>query len=605
MDEIETPYYTGECLTNLPGAGSAIDPAKVREQLAKIITSGEFRKSARLIRFLEFAVSHTLDGRADDLKEYILGREVFDRGPEFDPRTDSIVRVEAARLRRKLRAYYEKTPHDPVVISLSPGSYVAHFQLAGKPEREPGLALNPNTVAVLPFVNLSSEIDQRFLCEGLAEDIIDALSGISELKVLGRSSTFALSSQAENPRTIGQELGAGTIVEGTIRRAGDVLRVSAKVLEAESGLVQWSSTFDRPISDVFAIMDEIAAAVANTLRAKFTGSGELKAPPLDAYALYLRGRQAINLHTAEGFHDAVRLLRRAIEQYPDYAPPYAGLAEAYSSMVVLGLDYPKNLLPLGRAAAEHAVKLDPNQVHGVAALAWYSLSYDWNWEESLTLIRRALQLKPSYAAANQILGINRVIYGKIKEAVEAFETAVSLDPRSPQWIRLLGWGLAMDGRFEEGYRVLAKGKEMFPESTEISYYQALVHLAEGDSKSALRFAREGQTDPPRPRLLAMLAETLALNGETAQARAIIATLNEMSTTRFVDPWLLSRVYRVLGDEDEMLRHFSKALDQRFPFGISAIVEPQFAGLRNHNPRFRALLARLHLPGWQYGELRGA
>lgn len=572
-----------------------IEPGAVRQQLERILESEGFRKSARLIRFLRLSVERTLNGKPEELKEYILGRDVFDRGAEFDPRTDSIVRVEAARLRRKLRSYYEAAPGDPVMISLAPGSYVARFKRTETAEPKTIRALDANTVAVMPFANLSVDPDQRFLCEGLAEDIIDALSGVRELKVMARTSTFALGKMAGNPRAVGQELGAGTVVEGSVRRAGDVLRVSAKVLDAETGFVQWSATFDRHMGDVFAIMDEIAQAVATTLRAKFAPA-VAKTPPVEAYALYLRGRQALNEGTRDHYAEAVMLFQGAINKYPDYAPPYAGLADAYAAQVAYGLDYPKNLLPLGKAAAEKAVRLEPDLVQAVAALAWYSLSYDWDWEGSLALVRKALDLKPSYAAANQILGINHVTHGKIKEAISAFRNAVELDPKSERWIRLLGWGLAIDGRFEEARSVLAKGKETFPESREISYYQALIHLAEGDFKGALQSARACQTNTPHPRYRSMLAETLALNGAEGPAREILAGLVEMAKARFVDPWQLCRVYRVLGEEEEMLRHFSLALDQRYPFGISALFEPQFAELREHNPRFRALIGRLRLPG---------
>jgi serine/threonine-protein kinase len=591
--------------SNLSDFGDAIEPAMVREQLKRIVESAIFRKSARLIRFLEIAVSRTMDGQTEDLKEYAIGRDVFDRGADFDPRTDSIVRVEAARLRRKLKAYYENAPGDPIIIGLAPGSYTVKISLTGEANKVRRKHLDPNTIAVLPFANLSTETDEKFLCEGLAEDIINALSGARELKVMARSSTFALAEQAANPRAIGQELGAGTIVEGSVRRAGGIVRVSAKVLDAESGLVKWSNTFDRPMADVFAIMDEIASAVAGTLRAQFTAMPAPKHPPLEAYALYLRGRQAYNRVSREGYLEAVRLFRRAIEQFPDYAPPYSGLADAYSLQIVLGMDYPKNLLPLGRAAAERAVELEPDLVQGVTSLAWYEFSFDWNWEGSLALVRRALELKPSYAAANQILGINHIIHGRINDAVAAFENAVALDPKSPQWIRLLGWGLTLDGRFEQGRKLLADGKAKFPGNSEISYYQALIHLAAGDAKQALRFAKEAQTDPPSPRPRSMLAEALALNGQTGRAREIAAELVEASKARFVDPWLLSRVYRVLGEEEEMLRYFSLALDQRYPFGISAIVEPQFAELREKHPRFRALMARLQLPGWNFSESHGA
>src|SRR5580658_8699258 len=239
----------------LPPSFGDIPTAEIHGQLDRILASKGFRSSVRLQRFLRLAVERTLAGETHQLKEYAVGRDVFDRGPDYDPRVDSIVRVEARRLRNKLREYYRAGgAAEPVVIDFPHGSYAPRFIRVSeppaqrsdpRPEHVPansekssaspgGVASSSNpppdpcTIAVLPFSNLSPEPEQQYFCDGMTEDIINALTAIAELQVIGRTSMFALEPGARDLREIGARLGAGTIVEGSVRKAGEMLRVSAK-----------------------------------------------------------------------------------------------------------------------------------------------------------------------------------------------------------------------------------------------------------------------------------------------------------------------------------------------------------------------------------------
>jgi serine/threonine-protein kinase len=570
---------------------------EVRQQLEKILTSAGLRRSERLRRFLRLTVERTLEGQSEDLKEYSIGRDVFDRGVDFDMRTDSIVRVEARRLRKKLHSFYETEGRDdPVVIRLDPGSYVPVFARSGEmePPAQIDTPLDARTIAVLPFSNLSPDPSQNYFCDGIAEDIIDALSAIPELRVLGRSTSFAFRDSAADTRTIGRELRAGTIVEGSVRLAGDIMRISAKVIEADTGHVQWSSTFDRPVADVFAIKDEISDAVASTLRAKFTSGSEIHLPCLDAYATYLRGRHAANQMTAEGYEQAVIEFKSAIEKYPDYALPYSALADVYSIMAALGLGRSINLLPLGKAAAQEAVNLDPNLAHAWTSLAWYKFTYDWNWHASRDHIQRAISLRPNYAMAYSLLGAIEIVYGRIAEGLAAIENSYALDPRSPRLTRMLAWSWGANGKYDDARKLLEKARRVFPQSKELAYLQASVHVMGGDFAAAVRSAIECQTDPPNPRSQAMLAETLAASGRCDEALKIVADLEALAQVEWVDPWPLCRAHQALGNIDEVVKYYQASLDERSPFALQAILEPQFASVRL-DKRFRAVMARLNLP----------
>ena len=418
------------------GDGGPLTPAEINAGLQRVLESDGFRHSDRLRRFLRITVESTLAGQSGQLKEYTLGRDAFDRGPDYDPRTDSIVRVEAQRLRRKLREYYETAGRlDPVRIELHSGSYVPEFSRAAAPAETPetpDALLDPNTVAVLPFANLSPEAEQGYFCDGITEDIINALTTVPELKVLGSASMFRLRDTPADVREIGEKLGAGTIVEGSVRRAAGVLRISAKLMNAQTRLAMWSGAFDRPLGDVFAVKDEIAGAIAETLRVTlgFDPKPPLRdgAPSIEAYTLYLKGRQAANRLDLPGYKSAIELFGRAVSLFPDYALPYAALADLYASSALISVMRPFEVMPRAKRAAMEALRLDPRLAQAFAALGWVTFFFDRQWEQGLTLTRRAIALAPSYAFRPLRAGRLSTILGRFNEALDYFELALQLDP---------------------------------------------------------------------------------------------------------------------------------------------------------------------------------
>jgi TolB-like protein len=268
----------------------AVPGSAVRDQLAQILNSSGFASSTRLCRFLTHIVNRTLDGDADSIKEFSIAMEVFDRTADYDPNIDAIVRVEARRLRAKLKAYYE-TANDPVLIELRPGSYVPSFRCLGtgpvpeqrqdaQPRRRPSLA-------VLPFVNMSPEPEQDYFCDGISEEILNSLTHLPELDVIARTSSFQFKGVAIDIRDVGQRLGADLVIEGSVRKAGEQLRITAQAVETACGHHLWSETFGRELKDVFAIQEAIARAVADLLRVH-APARPASAGNLDVYTKYLR-----------------------------------------------------------------------------------------------------------------------------------------------------------------------------------------------------------------------------------------------------------------------------------------------------------------------------
>ena len=566
--------------------------------LEKILASAGFRNSERMRRFLRVTVERTLDGATDQLKEFSLGHDVFDRGESYDPRTDSIVRVEARRLRKKLRAYYEGDGRlDEIVIHFHPGKYVPLFAPAAAAiPVEAEKTLDPKTVAVLPFSNLSSDPEQNYFCDGISEDIIDALSTVRDLRVLGRGATFMLRDPAKDPRDIGASLSAGTIVEGSVRKAAGMLRVSARLIDTSTGHVRWSTTVDRPETDVFAIKDEIATAITATLGDQFSAGMRLPspAPNIEAYALYLKGRHAANGLDAEGYRIAIDYFSRAIAEFPDYAPPYSGMADVYTAMTSWSMARPSTVMPIAKRAAEDALRLDPGLAHAYTSLAWFTFCYQWNWNEGLALAQKALMLEPNYAYGHMALGAFYMVLGRIPEAREKLEHSLRLNPLSIRAHRLLGLALTMEGRFEESDQRLQAARALMPDSHELAWMMAAVYLAQGRLQEGLRYARECQNDPPVPRMLAMLAEALARVGQLREAHEILRRVERMAAGEYVDPWAFCRMHMSLGESEKAIHFLDRSLEERSILALFAPIDPLLKPLRT-DPRFHEIIARLHLP----------
>lgn len=579
----------------VPGFG--VTSEEIREQLERILASPGFRNSERLRRFLRATVGAALAGKAEQLKEYALGRDVFDRGADYDPRTDSIVRVEAQRLRRKLRQFYEQAgPEDAVSIALHAGSYVPEFSRIRVEQRPADLPLDPRTVAVLPFSNLSAEPEQEYFCDGITEDIINALTTVSDLKVLGRASMFAMRDAPADPREIGRKLGAGTIVEGSVRQSAGVLRISAKLVNAETRLALWSGAFDRSLSEVFAIEDEIAGAIVGTLRVKlgFASTPPLRerVPNLDAYRLYLKGRQAANRLDPPGFENAVRLFSRALSLYPDYAPAYADLADLYASSALLSMMRPVEAMPRAKRAALEALRLDARTASALAVLGWVTFFYDRQWEQGLALTRRAAALAPSYAFAHFAQGACLAILARFEEALRCFEQAAQLDPLSLRVIRGLGWTLAASGREADAEQRLRMGVSIAPDSAEPYYLLALVYLQQRRVAEALDCIRRGHRSTLTPLARGLEGAILAAAGEREQALAIMTNLRD--SEEWVDPIVFSRIHLELGDAASALKYLASSIEERSPIALYAPTDPLFARLRQDR-HFREIIARLKLP----------
>jgi TolB-like protein len=584
-----------------------VDHSEVRAQLDRILQSRFFKNSERLQRFLKFAVESTLEGTTDQLKESVVGRFVYDRGPDYDPRTDSIVRVESQRLRKRLREYYEGDgKSDPVAINFRPGSYIpvfVHHTSTKTPELQPPgnwqatRPLNPQTVAVLPLQNQSADQEQDCFCDGITDEIIYALSRIPGLNVIGHTSAFALKGFADDAREVGARLGAGTVVDGSVRRSGNRLKIFAEMLDAVTGEVRWAENYERNMDEVFTVEADIAQAVARVLQMTLAPPISTRlirgAPNMDAYLMYLEGRYALNRMSVEGYRTAAGCFERAISLFPSYASPYAGLADAYAYLALWGYARPSEVFPKAKWAGRESLKLDPLLPHAYSSLAVTTAFYEWKWEEGTALARRAIELEPSYAFGQHILGCCLLARGETDEAQECFERAVALDPLSVRAHRTLGWMQYLVRRPTSAEKWLQAALVLDREPLETHYLLAHVYMSQSLFPAALEQAQRCQVDPPDPLGLAVLGACLAHLNRREEALEIAAKLSRLTEAAYIDPHALTQVHIALNNIDLAIESAARSLDERAPYVAFLKLDPEFDPLRS-NPRFGELVARLGL-----------
>ena len=465
-------------------------------------------------------------------------------------------------------------------------------------EREVGAQpLNPQTVAVLPLHNQSGDPEQEYFCDGITDDIIYALSRIPSLNVIGHASVFAFKSVAQDVRDVGAKLGAGTVVDGTVRKSGNRLKIFTEMLDATTGEVHWAQTYERPIDDIFAVEAEIAEAVARVLQmtlAPPVSRGLVRsAPNMDAYLLYLQGRHAWNRMSADGYRTAAEILERVTSMYPSYASAYAALADAYMSLALWGWARPREAFPKALRSAQRALRLDPSLPHAYSSLAAATAFYERRWEEGIAYARTAIELEPSHSFGQHVYAGCLLARGEMDEARERFERAIDLDPLSVRAHRALGWMLYLARRFESAEIWLQAALVLNRELEETHYILAHVYMSQQRFAAALEQAECCQTDPPDALRLSVLGACLAYLNRREEALKIAATLSRMAAAGYVESRAIAQLHIALGNTDQAIESVAKSLDEQEPFSAFLKLDPGFDPLRG-DPRFGELVSRLGL-----------
>ena len=464
----------------------------------------------------------------------------------------------------------------------------------------PRAAPTTRSVAVLPFVNASSDPENEYLSDGISEELIDALAKIPGLRVASRTSAFSFKGKSQDVRTIGSLLGASVVLEGAVRKSDERLRITAQLTSADDGQLLWSQRYDRKLDDVFAIQDELARTIVNTLRA--TSFADLAAPvprrhteSVKAYGLYLMGRYAWNKRTLEGVLEGIGFFEQAIAEDPNYALAYTGLADSYA----LQVDYQSVPVTDGfersEVYARKALELDESLSEAHTSLAWILFIYDWDWSGAEREFRRAIELNPQYATAHQWYAFLLVALGRFEEAMSEGTMSLELDAASVSMRRSAGALYYYARRYDQARRHLAHAIEMNPTAEE-SYRMLGLTLAElGDFEEAERVLREAaRLGGARPYATATLGYVLARAGNGAEAESLLAELELAATRDYVSPAAFAMLNIGLGRHERALFWAERAYDDRRGWLAYLNVHPIFDPLRGE-PRFQALVRRMGLP----------
>jgi serine/threonine-protein kinase len=480
---------------------------------------------------------------------------------------------------------------------------VADFTAALEAEggsRGPTVVTATRSIAVLPFVNASPFPENEYLSDGITDELIDALAKVEGLRVASRTSVFALKNQPQDVRAIGALLGASVVLEGTVRKSGQRLRVTAQLTSTDDGRLLWSERYDRTLEDVFELQDEIARTIVNTLRA--TSFAELVAPQqkrytenVAAYGLYLRGRHAWNKRTQESVAEAIDYFEQAIAADPRYALAYTGLADAYA----LHVDYRSVPVHEGFARAKEyarkALELDERVAEAHNSLAWVLFIYDWDWKGAEREFRRSIELDPRYATAHQWYAMLLASQRNLQEALIEAHTAQELDPTSISVRRSLGYTYFYARRYDMARYHFDRALAMDPAADESRRVLGLALSVDGQHEEAVRTLRgAAELRSAGVYTVATLGFALGRAGNTSEARTVLADLEARAARDYVSPVALAMIHLGLGESDRALYWAEHALAERRGWLAYLHVNPVVDPLRG-SPRFQDLLKRMAVP----------
>ena len=486
----------------------------IREHLAKVLSSPGVASAERLSALLRFIVEETLEGRHAQLKEVRIGLDVFGRKADsYDPAIDPIVRVQMGRLRSKLRAYYDGPgASDRVRIDVPVGTYVPKFTAVAdgshvSADREPTQPpADDLRIAVLPIVNMSADQENQYFCDGLTEELINHLAQIRQLRVVARTSSFQFKDAARDIREVGRLLDVSKVLEGSVRKSGNRIRVTVQLINVADGCHLWSERYESDLSDIFAIHENISTAVQRSLQSQVLGAdrstpGHKRPQGIDAYNQYLQGRFQWKKRTEEGLRTALDHFKRATQLDPTFARAVSGIADCYLMLGMSAAEAPDQCMPKAAEAARQALELDDASAETHASLAAVRNCFDWDLDAAEQGYRRAIELDPSYATALHWLGMFlQATSGRLAEAVDSLEQAIELDPLSPPIIADVGLAYAFRENFDAAAMYCRRALSLDPHFHRPYWFLGLTSAWSGNFQAAEDALKQGAETLPRRRV---------------------------------------------------------------------------------------------------------
>lgn len=470
--------------------------------------------------------------------------------------------------------------------------------LTGRESREETAKEPHKSIAVLPFVDMSAQKDQEYFGDGIAEELIGALTKIPSLRVAAQTSTFSFKGKGMDIREIGRKLNVETILEGSIRKAVNTLRITAQLIDVHDGYHLWSERYDRELDDVFGIQDEITLTIVDKLKVKLFGDEKqslLKRPTenLEAFNLYLKGRYHWNKRTANDIRTSIAYFQQAIEKDPAYAHAYAGLSDSYCVLSFYTDVSPRDAFANARAAAGRALELDPLLAEAHTSLAAVKESWDWEFSEAEKEFRQALKLNPNYATAHHWYGLFLARTGQFEIGITHLQRALELDPFSLVINLNLGVAFYLARQPDAAINQLRKTLELDSafRSARIALGQAL--REKGILEEAIQEFRQADQSGNDPWVLANLGLAYALAGKQIEASRILENLTEIARRSPVPHACFAIIYTGLGDKVKALERLEQEFAQHSSFWFLLKTDPVFESIRNE-PEFIKLTKRIGL-----------
>jgi DNA-binding winged helix-turn-helix (wHTH) protein/TolB-like protein/Tfp pilus assembly protein PilF len=446
------------------------------------------------------------------------------------------------------------------------------------------------SIAVLPFIDESANPDAEYINDKIAESLINSLSKLPQLRVVPRSVVAGYKGKEIDPRKVGQELNVRAVVTGKMSRHGDIITIQADLIDLENVAQLWGQHYDHKLSDVLLVQEDISRDIFENLRLKLNVEEKKQ---LEAYGLYLKGRNAWNKRTGDALQQAIDFFNQAIAIDPNYGDAYAGLADCYNMLVVYGRLTPKEGFPKAKEAATRALEIDESSAEAHTSMAFIKFRWDWDRAATEREFQTAIRLKPSYAPAHQWYSSYLVAVERFDEAIAEAKRTEELEPLSFVASSHLGWIYYVSGDNDKAIEQCRKILELDPNSFPARRYLGLAYEAKGMYPEAITEFQTGVKLSGSPLMHALLGHAYAASGKKAEAKQVLSDLQQLQGQRYVSPYTVAAIYAGLGDQEQAFKWLETAVEERDIWLMNLKVDPVFAKLRT-NRKFTDLLARIRL-----------
>ena len=578
----------------------------IRQELNRILQSSMFVQSDRLARFLRYTVEHAISGKDEPLKEFVIGTDVYDRRPPYHPSQDSIVRTEARRLRSKLKEYYEtEGKEDPIFIYFRPGSYVPAFRVKDSDTSYQVVIANSSDtlfadglgvpVAVIPFLDVSGQPLSSKYARGVTDELVHELMQSQGCRVVSANSIAHLGAQSSDVPSLARKLGVQVIFEGTVREEGNLVRVTARIVNSD-GFQLWSQRLDAEAdsSSRFTIQEQFASALVSRVRpqqsviraAEATAGSTL----LAVYPVILKAESLLEEGTTNDVQSASARFHEVAETAPGYARPFCGMAQCSIWMALHGSANSSDLITSARYAAERAMELDPDMIEALVAMGGVQ-ALEWNWEDSEKSFQKAIELQ-SHPGGNRQYAMLLSLLGRFNEAWRYLELAQEIDPFSYLQKSACAKFFYLSGRYDEALQYFSAPPRYGPIPVEAGLYLALVHAQLGNHEKVRSLAQSAHRSAGAQwGLLGWSAELFAMSKERGLAEKVIEEMDLQSGRAQLSKYRQALLAVALDDNETAISLLSSAFDCReaeLPF---LAVDHRFDNIRA-NPQFAEIVGKI-------------